>query len=187
MATITNGYVNNIRNASPRPSISELKGRSSPPPPPPPPDSLAPPPPPNFSAPPPPEDLPPPPPPDLQPSPSPNEEPKKKKMGWGGSKGREPLSIEEILKKKREADEAAAKVRRHRCYRSFVYIHNHLIPRGIVLIYLFYSQSSCQKRREKGSLLKREPKKWKRKGVRRILKEVAEASARMATLQHRIA
>ena len=95
-----------------------LNGRSSPPPPPPPdslappppPHSQAPPPPPSSSAPPPPNDHPPPPPSDSQPSPL--EEPVvKKKAGWGTARDRGPLSIENILKKKKEADEAAAKVR----------------------------------------------------------------------------
>jgi len=35
---------------------------------------------------------------------------KKKKQGWGTSGTRQPLSVEELLRKKREADEAAAKV-----------------------------------------------------------------------------
>lgn len=91
-------------------------------PPPPPPDSFVPPPPPSTSAPPPPpsNELPPPPPSELQPPPP---EPKKKK-GWGAPKPG-PLSIEDILKKKKEADEAAAKV----CNRSLTHeagshVHN---------------------------------------------------------------
>ncbi|KAK2628255.1 hypothetical protein QTJ16_002901 [Diplocarpon rosae] len=79
-------------------------------PPPPPPDSTLPPPPPLSSAPPPPSDLPPPPPPPSESLPPPPEEPFKKKKGWGASRDRGPLSIEDILKKKKEADEAAAKV-----------------------------------------------------------------------------
>ena len=77
-------------------------------PPPPPSDSLPPPPPSDTLPPPPPSDtLPPPPPSDFQP-PAPEE--LKKKKGWGTApKGRQPLSIEEILKAKREADNAAAK------------------------------------------------------------------------------
>lgn len=79
-----------------------------PPSPPPPPPSerpyrqtSPPPPPPSSDAPPPPSDLPPPPPP---------VELSKKKVGWGTkSKGRGPLSIEDILSKKKEIDEAAAK------------------------------------------------------------------------------
>jgi ATP-dependent RNA helicase DDX23/PRP28 len=83
-----------------------MNGRSSPPPPPP--DSLAPPPPPpSTSAPPPPSELPPPPPTDSLPPPP--DELKKKKAGWGAPRDRGPLSIEDILKKKKEADEAAAK------------------------------------------------------------------------------
>jgi ATP-dependent RNA helicase DDX23/PRP28 len=78
--------------------------------PPPPPDTLAPPPPPGSSAPPPPSELPPPPPSDTLPPP-PEEPSKKKKAGWGAPRDRGPLSIEDILKKKKEADEAAAKVR----------------------------------------------------------------------------
>jgi len=77
-------------------------------PPPPPPDTLAPPPPPSTFAPPPPSDLPPPPPSDTLPPPP--EEPVKKKKGWGAPRDRGPLSIEDILKKKKEADEAASKV-----------------------------------------------------------------------------
>ncbi|MCJ1375315.1 mRNA splicing protein prp28 [Loxospora ochrophaea] len=72
-------------------------------PPPPPPELLAPPPPP--------EDLPPPPPPSTSdnPPPLPPAEAKKKKAGWSSSSARQPLSVEEVLRKKREADEAAAK------------------------------------------------------------------------------
>ncbi|KAF2142213.1 uncharacterized protein K452DRAFT_298198 [Aplosporella prunicola CBS 121167] len=76
--------------------------------PPPPPDGFAPPPPPEDApAPPPPDDFPPPPPPPEE-SLAPEVPPKKK--GWGAPKPKkEPLSIEEILKKKKEADAAAAK------------------------------------------------------------------------------
>ncbi|KAI9369769.1 hypothetical protein BJX61DRAFT_536168 [Aspergillus egyptiacus] len=72
------------------------------PPPPPPDESAAPPPPPDISAPPPPpEDLPPPP---------PVSEVKKKKVGWGAKRpATTPLSVEELVRKKREADAAAAK------------------------------------------------------------------------------
>jgi ATP-dependent RNA helicase DDX23/PRP28 len=90
-----------------------------PPSPPPPPSAGAPPPPPDSFIPPPPtSDLPPPPPsifvddsldePDLAPLPL----PKKKKTGWGAQPKTAPLSVEELLRKKREADEAASKVRR---------------------------------------------------------------------------
>ncbi|KAL3473543.1 hypothetical protein BJX99DRAFT_248851 [Aspergillus californicus] len=70
------------------------------PPPPPPEESGAPPPPPEISAPPPPpDDLPPPPP----------LETKKKKIGWGAKRpASAPLSVEELVRKKREADAAAA-------------------------------------------------------------------------------
>lgn len=98
-------------------------GSEEAPPPPPPPESAAPPPPPLESAapPPPPDDAvpaPPPPPADeaLQPAPPPEPEPepksKKKKQGWGsGAKkpASTPLSVEELVRKKREADAAAAK------------------------------------------------------------------------------
>lgn len=98
-------------------------GSGEAPPPPPPPESAAPPPPPLESAapPPPPDDAvpaPPPPPADeaLQPAPPPEPEPepksKKKKQGWGsGAKkpASTPLSVEELVRKKREADAAAAK------------------------------------------------------------------------------
>ncbi|OGM40055.1 pre-mRNA-splicing ATP-dependent RNA helicase PRP28 [Aspergillus bombycis] len=72
------------------------------PPPPPPEDSAAPPPPPDAAA-------PPPPPEDLPPAPPPLE-PKKKKVGWGAKKpAATPLSVEELVRKKREADAAAAR------------------------------------------------------------------------------
>ncbi|KAI9756591.1 MAG: mRNA splicing protein prp28 [Chaenotheca gracillima] len=77
--------------------------RPSSPPPPPPPDATDPPPPPADLPPPPPstEDaLPPPPPTTLAP---------KQKKGWGTAKSRNPLSVEELLKKKKEADELASK------------------------------------------------------------------------------
>jgi len=90
-----------------------------PPPPPPPSDAIPPPPPPSDDIPPPPppsSDLPPPPPPpppptngqldteeDLQPN------LRKRKLGWGAKPKTQPLSIEELLAKKKAADEAAAK------------------------------------------------------------------------------
>ncbi|KAI1005598.1 Pre-mRNA-splicing ATP-dependent RNA helicase [Podosphaera aphanis] len=73
--------------------------------------SPPPPPPPTSDAPPPPGDLPPPPPPtDILPPPPPTNFEKRKKNGNGGStRDRGPLSIEDILKKKKEVDDAAAK------------------------------------------------------------------------------
>jgi hypothetical protein len=56
-----------------------------------------------------------------------------------------------------------------------------------VLISLLYSPSFYQRRKEKGSLLRRELKKWKRKSVRLRLKEAVEDSSKMATLQYLIA
>jgi ATP-dependent RNA helicase DDX23/PRP28 len=86
-------------------------------PPPPPPDpverpaSPPPPPPEAFVPPPPPEDVPPPPPPAVEAPKPPSPVALRQKKGWGTVKPKtEPLSIEEILKKKREADAAAAKV-----------------------------------------------------------------------------
>lgn len=82
------------------------------PPPPPPEDAGAPPPPPESGAPPPPPDVsaPPPPPEDLPPPPS-EPQVKKKKVGWGAKRpASTPLSVEELVRKKREADAAAAKV-----------------------------------------------------------------------------
>ncbi|EGD90541.1 pre-mRNA-splicing ATP-dependent RNA helicase PRP28 [Trichophyton rubrum D6] len=70
------------------------------PPPPPPADHSLPPPPPDIPAPPPPDSLVPPPPPPSEP---------KKKKGWGTTKAANPLSVEELLRKKKEADEAASK------------------------------------------------------------------------------
>lgn len=99
MSTSLNGTAESIANG--------INGHGDPPPPPPS-DSIPPPPPENF-APPPPQDLPPPPPSESHPQPpAPPQEPKKK-AGWGAPKGRQPLSIEEILQKKKEADQAAAK------------------------------------------------------------------------------
>ncbi|KAK9854539.1 Helicase [Penicillium brevicompactum] len=71
------------------------------PPPPPPEDSAAPPPPPdNIAPPPPPEDVPPPPPVETKP----------KKQGWGAKKpAAKPLSVEELIRKKKAADAAASK------------------------------------------------------------------------------
>jgi ATP-dependent RNA helicase DDX23/PRP28 len=97
-----------------------------PPSPPPPPSAGAPPPPPDSFIPPPPtSDRPPPPPsilvddsleePDLGPAPL----PKKKKTGLGAQAKTAPLSVEELLRKKREADEAASKVRRKPCSVAF--------------------------------------------------------------------
>lgn len=93
-------------------------------PPPGPPADIAPPPPPlemMNDAPPPPADIKPPPPPEesLPPPPPPVESlappappaVNKKKAGWGASAAAKPLSVEELLRKKREADAAASKVR----------------------------------------------------------------------------
>lgn len=83
-------------------------------PPPPPPESLHPPAPPDDSlVPPPPEDVPPPPPDSLTNGMNGTEhQPPKKKKGWDAKPARKPLSMEEVLRKKREADEAASKVRK---------------------------------------------------------------------------
>ena len=79
-------------------------------PPPPPPDEQAPPPPPDsFEPPPPPDDLPPPPPDHEDPPPPPGTA-KKTKVGWGTKPKKTPLSIEDVLRKKKEAAAAAAKV-----------------------------------------------------------------------------
>ncbi|RDW77153.1 pre-mRNA-splicing ATP-dependent RNA helicase PRP28 [Coleophoma cylindrospora] len=103
MASFTNGHTNG--NDIPSAPVDTNEQTSLPPPPPPPdshappppPDSEAPPPPPDAFAPPPPSDLPPPPPSKFAPRSTPQ------------SNGRGPLSIEEILKKKKEADDAKAK------------------------------------------------------------------------------
>ncbi|KAI9931111.1 mRNA splicing protein prp28 [Aspergillus wentii] len=93
---ITNGPAE-VPAPAPPPEPSE---RPPTPPPPPPEDSAAPPPPPDLSAPPPPpEDAPPAPPPET-----------KKKKGWGSKRpAATPLSVEELVRKKREADAAASK------------------------------------------------------------------------------
>jgi ATP-dependent RNA helicase DDX23/PRP28 len=46
---------------------------------------------------------------------------KKKKVGWGAKKpAATPLSVEELVRKKREADAAAAKVCLFYCFKSFL-------------------------------------------------------------------
>jgi ATP-dependent RNA helicase DDX23/PRP28 len=78
--------------------------------------SPPPPPPPEVTAPPPPPDDVPPPPPSINDVEVASESsqpsiPSKKKAGWGAVKGRTPLSVEELLKKKKLADDEASKVR----------------------------------------------------------------------------
>lgn len=73
-------------------------------PPPPPPEDLA-------APPPPPDSIAPPPPPDDVPPPPPVETQKKQKLGWGAKKPTvTPLSVEDLIRKKKEADAATAKV-----------------------------------------------------------------------------
>ncbi|CBF85264.1 mRNA splicing protein PRP28 [Aspergillus nidulans FGSC A4] len=89
-----------------------MESQSILPPPPPPEDASAPPPPPEESAapPPPPDVSAPPPPPEDLPPPPPEPEVKKKKVGWGTKRpATTPLSVEELVRKKREADAAAAR------------------------------------------------------------------------------
>ncbi|CAI7574074.1 unnamed protein product [Penicillium bialowiezense] len=95
------GLVSNGSDPSPPFPPPEPMERPPSPPPPPPEDSAAPPPPPdNIAPPPPPEDVPPPPP----------VEDKPKKQGWGAKKpAAKPLSVEELIRKKKEADAAASK------------------------------------------------------------------------------
>ncbi|CAI7633966.1 unnamed protein product [Penicillium viridicatum] len=72
-------------------------------PPPPPPEDLA-------APPPPPDSIAPPPPPDDVPPPPPVETQKKQKLGWGAKKPAvTPLSVEDLIRKKKEADAATAK------------------------------------------------------------------------------
>jgi ATP-dependent RNA helicase DDX23/PRP28 len=108
---IMNGVSNGYPPAPPADPIAR------PPTPPPPPDADAPPPPPDSYIPPPPtSDIPPPPKSILVDYPTeeldlgPVSLPKKKKTGWGAQPKTAPLSVEELLRKKREADEAASKV-----------------------------------------------------------------------------
>ncbi|KAI4093179.1 MAG: hypothetical protein LQ344_003006 [Seirophora lacunosa] len=77
-----------------------------------PPESPPPPPPELQAPPPPPDEFPPPPPPAAvtdHPPPPPVQAKKKPKQGWAPSTYKQPLSVEEILRKKKEADEAASK------------------------------------------------------------------------------
>lgn len=94
------------------------------------PSSPPPPPPEFFAPPPPPEDLPPPPPPSTAngqpPPPPPPAEIRKKRFSDSSSRDRQPLSVEEILRKKKEADEAAAKVWIHAHTSRLADIH--LVP-----------------------------------------------------------
>ncbi len=111
--------------------------------------TIPPPPPAPFDAPPsPPKDLPPPPPEEFLPPP-PDEPVKKKKAGWGMPRDRGPLSIEDILKKKKEADEAAAKVLSSHSLSSR-YVHNwHLVLGRNRTNCLNYSQNLCPRLPEK--------------------------------------
>ncbi|EON69181.1 pre-mRNA-splicing ATP-dependent RNA helicase prp28 [Coniosporium apollinis CBS 100218] len=101
-----NGHV--LSDIPPPPPTDPIERPPSPPAaplPPPPPDTPLPPPP--SDLPPPPSDLPPPPP---DPSPAEPAPDLKRKKGWATAATKKtPLSIEEILRKKKEADEAAAK------------------------------------------------------------------------------
>lgn len=132
------GIVTNGSDASPGP-LSDAVVRPPTPPPPPPEDSAAPPPPPDAVAPPPPDDIPPPPP----------VETKKKKQGWGAKKpAATPLSVEELIRKKKEADAATAKV-------CSCYLTSKLIfpkTRREMLMLSFTSLNSCQKLNERSSL-----------------------------------
>lgn len=96
------GMMSNGSNGAPPGPPPEPIERPPTPPPPPPEDSAPPPPPPDAA-------VPPPPPADLPPAPPPQE--KKKKLGWGTKRpAATPLSVEDLIKKKKEADAAAAKV-----------------------------------------------------------------------------
>lgn len=131
-------------------TLASLNGRRSSPPPPPP-DSLVPPPPPTDFAPPPPEDLPPPPPSEFLPPQTSNEQPQKK-LGWGVAKSRGPLSIEEILQKKKEADEAAAKVRSVTGFLEPFFTQSSLIHLKIPTDYKITAQISVESREREISL-----------------------------------
>ncbi|OQE46985.1 hypothetical protein PENCOP_c001G01849 [Penicillium coprophilum] len=92
---------NGSEGFSPFPPPDPIERPPSPPPPPPE-DSAAPPPPPDSIA--------PPPPPDDVPPPPPAETQKKQKLGWGAKRPTvTPLSVEELIRKKKEADAATAK------------------------------------------------------------------------------
>lgn len=95
-------------------SINGHRPLDSLPPPPPPPavGSNPPAPPSDIAIPPPPEDVPPPPPESSIEAVDVPEAPiiARKKQGWSNKTSRQPLSVEEIIKKKKEADEAASKV-----------------------------------------------------------------------------
>jgi len=111
------------------------------PPPPPPSDLFAPPPPPeSFEPPPPPDTLAPPPPP-----PETDEKGQKpqvsspklavaKKSGWGTKPKVAPVSVEDLLRKKREAEEAASKVRMSN-YTCHLLLHNVYIRSCRVQLY----------------------------------------------------
>src|SRR4051812_17886020 len=115
---IMDGVVRNglIDGTFPAPPVDPIDRPSTPPPPPL--DLIPPPPPTDVAAPPPPLDgsFPPPPPPDREAIASTEDRTdapppvKKKKTGWGSQPKAAPLSVEELLRKKREADEAASKV-----------------------------------------------------------------------------
>jgi ATP-dependent RNA helicase DDX23/PRP28 len=109
---VTNGYVD---GTFPAPPADPIERPFTPPPPPS--DPIPPPPPADLAVPPPPFDGSAPPPPPVEPDvKSTTEDPadappvKKKKTGWASQPKATPLSVEELLRKKREADEAASKV-----------------------------------------------------------------------------
>jgi ATP-dependent RNA helicase DDX23/PRP28 len=110
---ITNGHLD---SSLPAPPTDPIERSSTPPPPPS--EPIPPPPPSDLAIPPPPADglVPPPPPTDpeanlsIEDSEAVPPVAKKKKTGWGAQPKATPLSVEELLRKKREAEEAASKV-----------------------------------------------------------------------------
>lgn len=126
-------------------------------PPPPPPDAIAPPPPPATLEPPPPPDVDqPPPPPEAIPLPI-DGAPKKRKAGWASAPKAKPLSVEDLLRRKREADEAASKVS-HLCSADasrfvHLYIHRPSFPTKTDNL---RSQNSCRKHSGKSWPLRNE-------------------------------
>lgn len=103
------GIVTNGSHGAPPGPPPEPVERPPTPPPPPTEDSTAPPPPPDAG-------IPPPPPDDVPPAPP--VEAKKNKVGWGAKRpAATPLSVEDLIRKKKEADAAAAKV----CFVSYVF------------------------------------------------------------------
>ena len=123
----------------------------------------APPPPESDAPPPPPEDVPPPPP---DPVPAAPVNRVKKKKGWGSASTRQPVSVEDLLRRKKEAAEAAAKV----SFRSDIEIDSRLM-------YTFQPKFLSKAERERLALEKRAKEVEDRKRKDEAKRDTFDANA----------